>query len=209
MSRTLRKICVFCGSNFGVHPDYRQAAAALGELLARRGIGVVYGGAKVGLMGVLADSALAAGGEVTGVMPQSLVDREIAHLGLTSLHIVRSMHERKQLMADLSDGFLALPGGLGTLEEFCEVLTWNQLGIHSKPCGILNVRGYFDGLLALLDHGVAEDFIPEKHRKAIVAGNHPLQVLERMADYKPDRDEEEVSRRQAREQDQRRDRVDL
>lgn len=194
MPRTLRKICVFCGSNFGAHPEYREAAAALGELLARRGIGIVYGGAKVGLMGVMADSALAAGGEVTGVMPQSLVDREIAHLGLTRLHIVHSMHERKQLMADLSDAFLALPGGLGTLEEFCEVLTWNQLGIHNKPCGLLNVRGYFDGLLALFDHGVAEDFIPEKHRKAIVAGNNPLQVLERMADYEPDREEGEASR---------------
>lgn len=154
-----------------------------GEVLARQGIGLVYGGARVGLMGTLADSALAAGGEVTGVMPQSLVDREIAHLGLTKLHIVHSMHQRKQMMADLSDAFVALPGGFGTLEELCEVLTWNQLGIHKKPCGLLNVCGYFDGLLALFDHGVAEGFIPSIHRKAIVAGDRAQQLLDRLADY--------------------------
>lgn len=183
MRRTLRKICVFCGSNFGAHPAYRDAAAVFGEVLARQGIGLVYGGARVGLMGTLADSALAAGGEVTGVMPQSLVDREIAHLGLTKLHIVHSMHQRKQMMADLSDAFVALPGGFGTLEELCEVLTWNQLGIHKKPCGLLNVCGYFNGLLALFDHGVAEGFIPSIHRKAIVAGDRAQQLLDRLADY--------------------------
>lgn len=183
MRRTLRKICVFCGSNFGAHHAYREAAAVFGEVLARQGIGLVYGGARVGLMGTLADSALAAGGEVTGVMPQSLVDREIAHMGLTKLHIVHSMHQRKQMMADLSDAFVALPGGFGTLEELCEVLTWNQIGIHKKPCGLLNVCGYFDGLLALFDHGVAEGFIPSIHRKAIVAGDRAQQLLDRLVDY--------------------------
>ena len=145
----------------------------------------MYGGAHLGLMGAMADAALAAGGDVTGVMPQSLVDREIAHTGLTQLHIVNSMHERKQLMADLSDAFIALPGGFGTLEEFCEVLTWNQLGIHGKPCGLLNIRGYYDGLLALFDHGVSEGFIPHQHRGAIRADANPRQLLDRLAEYEP------------------------
>src|SRR5215203_2847364 len=133
MPRQLRKICVFCGSSSGSRPIYQETTRRLGSLLAESGIGLVYGGAHRGLMGILADSTLAAGGEVTGVIPQSLVDLEIAHTGLTELHVVRSMHERKQRMADLSDAFIAMPGGFGTLEEFCEVLTWNQLGIHSKP----------------------------------------------------------------------------
>src|SRR5215203_4494525 len=133
MQQQLRKICVFCGSSSGSRPIYRETAQRLGSLLAESGIGLVYGGAHRGLMGILADAALAAGGEVIGVIPQSLVDLEIAHTGLTELHVVRSMHERKQRMADLSDAFIAMPGGFGTLEEFCEVLTWNQLGIHSKP----------------------------------------------------------------------------
>jgi uncharacterized protein (TIGR00730 family) len=154
-------------------------------LLAEQSIGIVYGGAHLGLMGALADAAMAAGGEVTGVMPQSLVDREIAHTGLTKLHIVHSMHERKQMMASLSDASVALPGGFGTLEEFCEVLTWNQLGIHRKPCGLLNIRGYYDGLLALFDHGVSEGFIPPPHRNAIVADADPRQLLECLAEYEP------------------------
>jgi uncharacterized protein (TIGR00730 family) len=185
MPTPLGKICVFCGSNHGSHPEYRESAVSLGRLLAERGVGIVYGGAHLGLMGAMADAALAAGGDVTGVMPQSLVDREIAHTGLTKLHIVHSMHERKQLMADLSDAFIALPGGFGTLEEFCEVLTWNQLGIHGKPCGLLNIRGYYDGLLALFDHGVSEGFIPHQHRGAIRADANPRQLLDRLAEYEP------------------------
>jgi uncharacterized protein (TIGR00730 family) len=185
MPTPLEKVCVFCGSNIGTHSEYRQAAVSLGRLLVEQGIGIVYGGARLGLMGAMADAALAAGGEVTGVMPQSLVDREIAHTGLTKLHIFHSMHERKQLMADLSDAFIALPGGFGTLEEFCEVLTWNQLGIHGKPCGLLNVRGYYDGLLALFDHGVSEGFIPHQHRSAIVTDSDPRQLLDRLAEYEP------------------------
>ena len=156
---------VFCGSNYGARDDYSDAATKLGSLLAEHGIGLVYGGARVGLMGVVADAALAAGGEVIGVMPQALVDREIAHSNLTKLHIVHSMHERKQLMADLSDAFVALPGGFGTFEELCEVLTWNQIGIHNKPCGILNTLGYYDGLLAMFNHGVQNDSSPGAPRR--------------------------------------------
>src|SRR6266481_626511 len=137
----LRAVCVFCGSSFGRRAEYREAAEELGRLLARRGISLVYGGGNVGLMGVIADACLGAGGRVVGVMPRSMVDREIAHLGLTELHVVESMHERKALMADLSDAFIALPGGYGTLEEFAEVVTWSQLGIQVKPCGLLNVEG--------------------------------------------------------------------
>src|SRR5215469_5924737 len=147
--------CVFCGSNRGTNPRY-AAAAELGRCLASSGIGIVYGGGKVGLMGVLADAAIEQGGEVIGVIPRMLVDREIAHPGLTELRIVGSMHERKALMADLSDAFIAMPGGYGTLDEFCEILTWTQLGLQQKPIGMLNVDGYFDPLLALFDHAVAE-----------------------------------------------------
>jgi len=145
--RPLRRLCVFTGSSAGVRPEYREAARDLGRLLAQRGIGLVYGGARVGLMGAVADAALEAGGVVIGVIPQGLVAKEIAHTGLTELRVVASMHERKAMMADLADGFVALPGGWGTLEEFFEVLTWAQLGLHAKPCGLLNVGGYFDGLL--------------------------------------------------------------
>ena len=155
----LMRICVYAGSNPGANPAYGEAAADLARLLASRGIGVVYGGGKVGLMGILADTALAAGGEVIGVIPQDLMDREIGHAGLTELHVVGSMHERKALMAELSDGFVALPGGAGTLEELIEVYTWSQLGLHAKPMGVLNVAGYYDGLAALLDHAVQEGFL--------------------------------------------------
>lgn len=185
MPGVLRTVCVFCGSNNGSHPEYREIASNLGRMLAERGIGIVYGGAHVGLMGAVADAALAIGGEVIGVMPQSLVDREIAHPGLTKLHIVHSMHQRKQLMADLSDAFIAMPGGFGTLEEFCEVLTWNQIGIHRKACGLLNARGYYDGLLALFDHGVREGFIPHQHRSAITADADASELLLRLMKYEP------------------------
>ncbi len=149
-------VCVFCGSSFGASPVYATAARALGSLLAARGSTLVYGGSRVGLMGAVADAALAAGGKVIGVIPQSLVLKEVAHSGLTELRVVDSMHERKAMMADLSGGFIALPRGFGTFEEFCEVLTWAQLGLHRKPCALLNVNGYFDDLLRLFDHGVEE-----------------------------------------------------
>ncbi|MBK9167708.1 MAG: TIGR00730 family Rossman fold protein [Bryobacterales bacterium] len=173
----LRQICVYCGSSAGSRPVYREAAHRTGELLARRKIGLVYGGGDVGLMGVVADACLAAGGEVIGVMPQALVEREIAHQGLTRLHIVRSMHERKALMADLSDGFLALPGAWGTLDELCEALTWAQLRIHGKPCGLLNVEGYFDGLLAFADHAVREGFLKPVHRGLLLSGTDPEALI--------------------------------
>ena len=149
----MKSVCVFCGSHPGDDPAYEEAARALGETLAAMGIELVYGGGHVGLMGAIADAALAAGGEVTGVMPRALVDREIAHTGLTRLHVVGSMHERKAMMSELSEGFVVLPGGSGTLEEFFKVLTWAQRGEHGKPCGLLNVAGYYDPLLAVFDHG--------------------------------------------------------
>ncbi len=175
----LRRLCVFCGSSVGARPSYRDAAATLGHLLAARGIGAVYGGGNVGLMGALADAALAAGGEVIGVIPQHLVNKELAHRGV-DLRIVHSMHERKALMADLSDAFLALPGGYGTLEEFCEVLTWSQLGLHAKPCGLLNVDGYYNGLLGLIDHAVAEGFVRGESRDLVLVDDDAARLVERM-----------------------------
>ena len=177
------RICVFCGSSAGVQPEYKAAAAEMGALLARKGIGLVYGGANVGLMGVIADSALAAGGDVIGVMPDSLVAKEVAHRQLRDLRIVSSMHERKALMAELSDAFIALPGGYGTLEEFCEVLTWSQLGIHRKACGLLNTCGYYDGLLALLDHAVAERFLKPVNRGLVLSDTNPERLIERVLEY--------------------------
>jgi uncharacterized protein (TIGR00730 family) len=165
----VKSICVFCGSSVGARPEYAAAAADFGRLLAERGIRVVYGAGNVGLMGVLADAALAAGGEVIGVIPQMLVDRELAHRGITELRIVTSMHERKALMAELSDAFVALPGGLGTYEELCEVLTWRQLEIHRKPVGGLNVCGYFDPLIRMLDHAVSEGFLRVEQRRLFVS----------------------------------------
>jgi uncharacterized protein (TIGR00730 family) len=164
----VKRVCVFSGSSPGADIAYRAAATDLGHGLADRGIELVYGGAYVGLMGTLADAALEGGGHVIGVIPQSLVDREIAHPGISDLRIVDSMHERKAQMADLSDAFVALPGGVGTLEELFEVYTWNQLGLHAKPLGLLNVRGYFDGLARFLDHAVAERFVTPKHRAMLL-----------------------------------------
>jgi uncharacterized protein (TIGR00730 family) len=180
-----RRICVFCGSNMGTNPAYRTAAADLGRLLVARNIELVYGAGNVGLMGVLADAVLAAGGRVIGVIPESLVAHEVAHRGLTKLHIVKSMHERKALMSDLSDAFIALPGGYGTFEEFCEVVTWSQLGIQAKPCGLLNVAGYYDPLLDLFDRAVAEGFLPEHNRKLVLADTEPAELLEQMASFTP------------------------
>lgn len=181
----MKRICVFAGSNSGGSAGYFAAASDLGRTLATRGLGVVYGGAHVGLMGALADAALAAGGQVTGVMPEALVAKEVAHRGLSELRVVKSMHERKAMMAELADGFVALPGGLGTLEEFFEVLTWAQLGLHGKPCGLLNIQGYFDGLLAFLDHSVAEGFVKAEHRAMIPVAGASDALLDAMAAYQP------------------------
>lgn len=177
------RLCVFAGSSAGRDTAYETAARELGTTLAIRGIGLVYGGARVGLMGIVADAALAARGEVIGVIPERLVAKEIAHQGLTDLRIVSSMHERKALMADLSDGFIALPGGWGTIEELFEVLTWGQLGLHGKPCGLLNVHGYFDRLLAFVDHAVDEAFVRREYRRMITVGESATDLLDRLADY--------------------------
>lgn len=181
----MRSICVFCGSNLGTRLVYREAAARVGELIARRGLRLVYGGGNVGLMGVVADAALGAGGEVVGVIPRTLMARELGHGGVTELHVVGTMHERKALMADLSDGFLALPGGYGTLEEFCEILTWAQLGIHRKPCGLLDVDGYWSPLCALFDHAVDEGFLHPDHRALVIEEGDPERLLERMERFVP------------------------
>jgi uncharacterized protein (TIGR00730 family) len=173
----LKRVCVFAGANTGSSPDYRQAASDLGRFLASRSIGVVYGGARVGLMGTLADTALAAGGRVYGVIPSALVAKEIAHPHLTELHIVSSMHERKAAMVELADAFIALPGGFGTWEEFFEVLTWAQLGLHSKPCGLLNVRGYFDPLLSFFAHAIAEGFVRAEYRSMVCVADTPDALL--------------------------------
>jgi uncharacterized protein (TIGR00730 family) len=172
------RLCVFCGSRTGVDPRFAQASVELGALLAQRGIGVVYGGGRVGLMGLLADSARDAGGEVIGIIPQALAEREVAHSGLSKLHVVESMHDRKSLMGELSSGFIALPGGFGTLEEFCEVITWSQLGIHRKPCGLLNVAGYFDNLIAMFDHAVAQGFISLENREIVLQAESSVELLD-------------------------------
>ncbi|MCX6622843.1 MAG: TIGR00730 family Rossman fold protein [Acidobacteria bacterium] len=176
----LRRICVFCGSNSGVRPVYKVAAENLGRLLAERGIGLVYGGADVGLMGAVANAALASRGEVIGVIPRMLVDKEIAHRGLSTLEVVDSMQERKQRMADLSDGFISLPGALGTLDELFEMATWAQLGLEPKPNGLLNIAGYYDSLLAFLDHATNERFLRPQHRELIIAASDPERMLARM-----------------------------
>ncbi len=178
-------MCIFCGSSNGSRKDYAEAAKSVGQLLAERGLRMVYGGGRVGLMGEAADAALAAGGEVVGVIPEDLRKKEIAHAGLTELHVVGSMHERKALMADLSDGFIALPGGYGTLEEFAEVLSWAQLSIHEKPCGLLNVNGFYDPLATFFDTAVEEGFVRPDHRSLVLMEKDPQRLLDRMAGYTP------------------------
>src|SRR5215208_4149972 len=183
--RTMNRICVFCGTNTGSRPEYGAAARELGTLLAEEGIELVYGGASVGIMGELADAVQEGGGHVTGIIPQQLIQKEAAHRGIPDLIVVASMHQRKSQMADLSDGFIALPGGIGTLEGFFEILTWGQLGIHAKPSGILNVEGYFDGLIRFLDHAVREGFLTEPHREAIMVEAEPANLLDRLRSYSP------------------------
>jgi uncharacterized protein (TIGR00730 family) len=180
----VRSLCVFCGSNLGARESYAEAARGLGRVLAERGIGLVYGGAAIGLMGAVADAALAADGRVIGIMPRALIEREIAHPGLSELRTVESMHERKALMADLSDGFIGLPGGIGTLEEVFEVWTWGQLGYHEKPVGLLNVEGFFDPLLAFVAHQTAELFMRPAHRDMLLVDGAPETLLDRFGEYR-------------------------
>ncbi len=187
MCQGMKRVCVFAGSSVGVRPEYRRGAADLGRALAERRIGLVYGGARVGLMGVVADAVLAAGQEAIGVIPSALVSKEVAHTGLTDLRVVGSMHERKALMADLADGFIALPGGWGTLDEMFEALTWAQLGIHQKPCGFLNVRGYFDRLLTFMDDLMAEGFVRRENASLVLAADSAPALLDQMAAYRPRR----------------------
>ena len=181
----MRRICVFCGSSPGGRSEYRKAAEELGMYLACKKIGIVYGGGNIGLMGAMADAALASGGEVIGVIPEHLMAREVGHKGLTKMHVVKSMHERKALMSDLADGFLALPGGFGTFEEFCEVLTWSQLGLHQKPCGLLNVNGYYRPLLDMFNHAVEERFLKPENRRIVIADNGIPGIIEAMSSWRP------------------------
>ena len=192
--RPMNRICVFCGTNPGSRPAYGVAARELGRVLADQDIGLVYGGASVGIMGQLADSVQEHGGHVTGIIPQQLMEKEAAHTGIGSLIVVASMHQRKSQMADMSDGFIALPGGIGTLEGFFEILTWGQLGIHAKPAGILNVEGYFDGLTGFLDHAVGEGFLREEHRDAIAVESDPGRLLDRLRAYAPPEGEKLMGR---------------
>jgi len=181
----MKRVCVFCGSSAGSRAEYRACAEELGAELTGRGIGLVFGGGNVGLMGVIADSVLKAGGEAIGVIPEHLMNREIGHKQVAKLHVVRSMHERKALMADLSDAFIALPGGFGTFEEFFEVLTWSQLGLHRKPCGIVNVRDYYTPLLAMLDHAVEERFLKAQNRHLVLARDTPGELLNALEEWRP------------------------
>lgn len=181
----VKRICVFCGSNPGSREAYTLAASELATTLVARNITIVYGGGHSGLMGTLADTVLADGGNIIGIMPRALVVKERAHLGIPDLRVVESMHARKALMAELSDAFVALPGGYGTLEEFCEILTWTQLGIEQKPCGILNVEGYYDHLLQLFDHAVAEQFVKREHREMVISADNPELLVNRLLAYHP------------------------
>jgi uncharacterized protein (TIGR00730 family) len=181
----MKQICVFCGSNAGNKPIYADAARQVGAALARRKLVLVYGGGQIGLMGIVADATLAAGGEVIGVIPRALATKELAHTGLTELRVVGTMHERKALMAELSDGFIALPGAFGTLDEFCEILTWAQLGLHANPCGILDVGGYFDPLLEQFDRAVAEGLLKAEHRGLVLRSSNADDLLDQFERFKP------------------------
>jgi uncharacterized protein (TIGR00730 family) len=181
----MKRVCVYCGSSSGKAPNYVDMARSLGKALVGQNLELVYGGADVGLMGELADAILAAGGKVIGVIPEAFAHR-VSHHGLTELHIAASMHERKKMMFDLSDAFIALPGGLGTIEELMELLTWAQLGFHRKPCGLLNVLGYFDRLLSFLNHATSEGFMRPEHKEMILVSEDPAILLERLRSYHPD-----------------------
>ncbi len=181
----MKRVCVFCGSSKGARPIYAEAAEQLGTTIAKRGLELVYGGGCVGLMGIVADAAIKTGGNVIGVIPEALKIKEVVHEGLPDLRVVKSMHERKALMADLSDAFIALPGGFGTYEEFCEILTWAQLGLHRKPFGLLNVASFYDPLLALFDHAVAEQFLKSIHRELVLVDTNSDSLLQRLAAFHP------------------------
>lgn len=181
----MKYICIFCGSNMGGRPVFQAETAAMAKAIAQRGLGLIYGGGKAGLMGVLADTALAAGVEVIGIMPEFLTAKEMPHEGLSELHIVESMHERKTLMANLADGFMALPGGYGTLEAFCEVLTWAQMGLHQKPCGLFNVEHYYDPLLQMFDRAMTENLMRLRMRSLVLAADTPDTLLNAMENYQP------------------------
>ena len=190
----MKNVCVYCGSSSGRRKDYAEAAAALAERLVKHNMNLVYGGASVGIMGEIADAVLDAGGQVIGVMPRALVEKEVQHDGLTELLVVDSMHERKLKMAEISDGFIAMPGGLGTLEELFEILTWAQLGFHQKPCALLNVQGYYDKLSAFLDHAVEEQFIKSVHSHMLLIEENPEKILQSMLAYQPPTEDKWIKR---------------
>lgn len=181
----MKRICVFCGSSSGTDPVFTETAKTVGEFLVANDIELVYGGGRVGLMGTIADAVLSKGGKVIGVIPESLAIKEVAHGGLTEIHVVNSMHERKAMMAELSDGFMAMPGGFGTFEEFCEIVTWAQLGIHQKPCALLNVNGFYDYLIELFNHSAAQQFIRDEHRGIVLVESEINRLFELMKNYKP------------------------
>ncbi|SEA20359.1 TIGR00730 family Rossman fold protein [Microbulbifer marinus] len=192
----MKNICVYCGANAGRRAEYTAAAEALAAELVARDIGLVYGGASIGIMGAVADAVLARGGRATGIIPEALAVKEVPHPGLTKMHVVGSMHERKALMADLSDGFIALPGGLGTIEELFEILTWSQLGFHTKPCGLLNVEGYYRHLIAFLDHSVAEELLRPQYRHMLLEADDPAHLLQQMQDYRAPAMDQRLNREQ-------------
>lgn len=181
----MKRLCIYCGSSAGKNKDYGEAAGELAAVLVQNDIGLVYGGSSRGMMGIMADAVLAGGGTVAGVIPKSLLDKEVAHDGLTERHVVDSMHARKSMMAVLSDGFIAMPGGFGTLEEFIEILTWAQLQFHDKPCGLLNVNGYFNHLLSFLDHAESEGFLRPSHRAMVLVSRRPADLIRRFESYIP------------------------
>ena len=181
----MKSICIFCGSSVGNRPEYTEAAQEMGRLLAERGTRLIYGGGAIGLMGILADAVIDGGGEVIGVIPRMLLEKELGHRRITELRVVSSMHERKAMMAELADGFIALPGGIGTLEELCEILTWSQLGLHRKPCGILNTCNYFEGLLSLLNRAVHDGFFRPEHARLFSVAESPSKLLTELESYQP------------------------
>jgi uncharacterized protein (TIGR00730 family) len=181
----MKSVCIFCGSSVGRQPEYIHGARRIGKLIATKKMTLVYGGGNIGLMREVADSALSAGGKVIGVMPRSIVEKEIAHQNITKLHIVGSMHERKALMAEISDGFIALPGGFGTIDELFEIMTWNQLEIISKPTGLLNINGFFDQLINYISHAVSEKFVRKEHQENLIVDVDETRLMSRMADFRP------------------------